>query len=851
MLKLFLMQKLCCLFYLLCIGFVANAQQKLLSPKEFLGYELGERFTLHHRVMDYYKHVADVMPNVDLVQYGETYEYRPLVYAIVTSPENFKKLEQIRLDNLRRTGLAEGTASADKTAIIWLSYNVHGNEANSLEASMLTLYELANTSNDKTQAWLKNTIVILDPCINPDGRDRYANFYNQYGNRPANPNGDAKEHREPWPGGRANHYMFDLNRDWAWQTQIESRQRIKAYHQWMPHVHVDFHEQSYNNPYFFAPAAEPFHEVISPWQREFQLMIGKNNAKYFDEQGWLYFTKEVFDLYYPSYGDTYPTYSGAIGMTYEQAGGGFGGLSITTETGDPLTLKDRLTHHYTSGLSTVEITSQNANRVVSEFEKYFQENITAPTSLYKTYVIKADNNADKLSKLTSWFDTHAIRYGHTNGGRTLKGFDYQTQSQNNFTLTTGDIIVSAFQPKSRFLTTLLEPQSKLSDSLTYDITAWNLMYAYDLKAYALTERLAIDRAYMPKPINNIPVTGNPYTYIFRYESLKDVELLAALMQKGVKVRSAERSFSFGGQSFEPGTLLITRRHNEGVNDLDVIVQNAAKQFERKIFTSPSGFMDKGKDLGSGDVNYLKAPKIAVLFGEQTSSLSAGEIWYFFEQQLHYPITQIGTDYLKNIDLKKYDVFIVPEGNYRLFDESTTDLISSWVSGGGRLILIASALNSFSEKKGFALKPYANEDEKTEAEKKDKELKEKDLLVRYEEVERKQLSESIFGAIYKVTLDKSHPLAFGLKDPYYTLKTNELRFGFMEGAWNVGVIKGKAKPIQGFAGYKANQKLDNSLVFGVENKGQGEVIYLVDNPLFRSFWENGKMIFANAVFMVGQ
>jgi hypothetical protein len=845
------MKKFHWLIALLMITAVSQAQQKLLTPKEFLGYELGERFTRHHRVMEYYKHVADIMANVDLVQYGETYEYRPLVYAVVTSPENFKNLEQIRQDNLRRTGLNDGGASADKKAIVWLSYNVHGNEANSLEASMWTLYELANAGNPKTQDWLKNTVVILDPCINPDGRDRYANFYNQYGNFPANSSGDAKEHREPWPGGRANHYLFDLNRDWAWETQIESQQRIKVYHQWMPHVHVDFHEQGHNNPYFFAPAAEPFHEVISPWQREFQTMIGKNNAKYFDEQGWLYFTKEVFDLYYPSYGDTYPTYNGAIGMTYEQAGGGFGGLSITTETGDPLTLTDRLTHHHTTGLSTVEVTSRNATRVVEEFEKYFQENRNNPAAPYKTYVIKAENNPDKIAQLAAWFDTHKIQYGHASSGKAARGYDYQTQAQNNFNLTTEDLIVNIYQPKSRFITTLFEPQSKLPDSMTYDITAWNLMYAYNMKAYATTERINVGKAFQPKVVNNTSVTETPYVYVFRYQGLKDVELLTTLMQKGVKIRSSERPFSISGENFEPGTLLIPRRNNEAVLGFDNVIKNTANLLNRKTYTASTGFMDKGKDIGSGDVNFLKAPKIAVLFGEQTSSLSSGEIWHFFEQQLHYPITQIGTEYFKSIDLKKYDILIVPEGNYRLFDESTLDMVSTWVSGGGRLIVIANALNSFSEKKGFSLKPYATEDEKTEAERKAKELKEKDNLTRYEDAERKQISEFISGAIYKVSLDRSHPLAFGLGDFYYTLKTNELRFGYLTDGWNVGVIKGKAKPVQGFAGYKANQKIDNSLVFGVEQKGQGEVVYLVDNPLFRCFWENGKMIFANAVFMVGQ
>lgn len=829
---------------------IVNAQQKLLSPKEFLGYELGERFTRHHRVVEYYKHVADVMENVSVSQYGETYEYRPLIYAVVTSPENFKNLDQIRTDNLKRAALVEGSPSADRKAIVWLSYNVHGNEANSLEASMWTLYELANPSNVKTQGWLKNTVVILDPCINPDGRDRYANFYNQYGHRVPNSSGDSKEHRESWPGGRSNHYMFDLNRDWAWQTQQESQQRLKVYNQWMPHVHVDFHEQGHNNPYYFAPAAEPFHEVISPWQREFQTMIGKNHAKYFDEQGWLYFTKEVFDLYYPSYGDTYPTYNGAIGMTYEQAGGGYGGLSVTTETGDPLTLKDRLTHHHTTGLSTVEVASQNANKVVDEFEKYFREANLNPASPYKTYVVKGDNNRDKIEHFTKWLDTHAIKYGFASAGKALKGFDFQTQTQGNVNLSTEDLIISAYQPKSRLLTTFFEPQSKLPDSLTYDITAWNLMYAYDLKAFATTERISIGKSYQAPTAATPNVVNKPYVYIFKYEGLKDVEFLGNLMQKDFKVRAARKAFTTGGQNFAPGTLLVARRNNEHIKDFDDLVQILAKESGRTVYTSATGFMDKGKDVGSSDVSFIKAPKVAVLIGEQTSSLSSGEIWYFFERNIKYPITHLGTDYVKNIDLKKYDVLVVPEGNYRLFDEGMLTQISTWVSGGGKLIIVANGLNAFAGKDGFALKNYASDSEKTEFEKKDKELKEKDVLARYEDYERKGLSDFISGAIYKVGLDNSHPLAFGLGSAYYTLKTNENRFSFLEDGGNVAVIKGKAKPLQGFAGYRANQKMDNTLVFGVQQKGQGQIVYLVDNPLFRCFWENGKMVFANAVFMVG-
>lgn len=826
------------------------AQSGLQSPEQFLGYELGDRFTRHHRVVEYFKHVDEALPNVKVQQYGETYEHRPLIFAVVASPENFANLEQIRTDNLKRAGMLEGQPSGNKVAIVWLSYNVHGNEANSTEASMKTLYELVNPSNAKTKELLKNTVVILDPCINPDGRDRYANFYNQYGQFPPNPNPDSKEHREPWPGGRANHYLFDLNRDWAWETQQESKARIKVYNEWMPHVHVDFHEQGPNNPYYFAPAAEPYHEVISTWQREFQQMIGKNNAKYFDAQGWLYFTKEVFDLYYPSYGDTYPTYSGAIGMTYEQGGSGFAGLTITTREGDPLTLKDRLTHHYTAGISTVEITSQNANRVVDEFEKYFKDNTNAPAAPYKTYVIKGDNNADKLNTITKWFDTHGIRYGHPAASKPTRGFDYQTQGQSNFNLGTDDIVVNVYQPKSRFITTLFEPQSKLSDSATYDITAWNLMYNYDLKGYAIPERINPAKAYQAKAVDNNGIPDQPYAYIFRYQSLQDAAFLASLLQKNIKVRAANLPFTAGGQSFEPGTLIVTRRNNESVVDFDKVVRNLATAADRKIYTSSTGFVEKGKDFGSGYVGYIKAPKVAALFGEQTSSLSSGEIWHLFEQTLHYPIAQIGTDYFRNVDLKKYDVLIVPEGYYRMFDEGTLETISGWVSGGGRLIVIANGVTSFAEKKGFGLKPYATDEEKTQAEKKEKEEHEKNLLRKYNEAERKQLSETISGAIYKVSVDNSHPLAYGLRDTYYTLKTNELRYGFLDNGWNVGVIKGAAKPVQGFAGFKINKKISNSLVFGVEEKGQGSVTYFVDNPLFRTFWENGKLVFANAVFMVG-
>jgi len=346
--------------------------QKVQSPKEYFGYELGTYFTRHHQVVDYFRQLEKNSPaSIAVQQYGSTKEKRDLIVAYISTPENLKNLEQLKQNH---SNLAN-----ESVAFVWLSYNVHGNESAGTEAAMQTAFELITQRQD----WLKSTVVILDPCINPDGRDRYVNWYNQQHNKVLNSDRVTNEHNEPWPSGRPNHYLFDLNRDWAWLTQIESKKRIALYNQWLPHVHVDFHEQGMNAPYYFAPAAEPYHEVITDFQRKFQTEIGKNNAKYFDRNGWFYFTKEIFDLLYPSYGDTYPTYSGAVGMTYEQGGSGRGGIGVMNNDGKLITLKDRVLHHHTAGLSTVEHAAMNASRLIEEFQQFSKNK----NYKYKSYIV--------------------------------------------------------------------------------------------------------------------------------------------------------------------------------------------------------------------------------------------------------------------------------------------------------------------------------------------------------------------------------------------------------------------------------------------------------------------------------
>ncbi len=347
--------------------FTCITTAQLQTPDAFLGYTLGTNFTRHHQVVEYFKHLEENSASLKLQPYGTTNEGRLLQLAFISSPENLENLEAIRKIHLQNSGVVTG-AKNDEKAIVWLSYNVHGNESSSTEASMKTAHALLTLYKD----WLEDTVVILDPSINPDGRDRYVNFYNQTKSAPYDPNGFTREHRENWHNGRSNHYMFDLNRDWAWITQVESQQRLKQYNQWLPHIHVDFHEQGINSPYYFAPAAEPMHEIVTDFQKDFQDALGKNHATYFDKEGWFYFTKQRFDILYPSYGDSYPMYLGSIGMTYEQAGGGGAGLGVHNSENIELTLTDRIEHHYTTGISTVEMATKNKSLLNKKLSRIFQ-----------------------------------------------------------------------------------------------------------------------------------------------------------------------------------------------------------------------------------------------------------------------------------------------------------------------------------------------------------------------------------------------------------------------------------------------------------------------------------------------
>lgn len=837
-----------------CIAFA----QAIQSPEKFLGYKLGEQFTPHYKIIEYFKYVAAHSKNVKLQQYGTTNEGRPLMVMFIASDENIGRLEEIRTNNLKLAGLESvavtgASSSAVKTGatpsssatinapvICWLSYNVHGNEPASSEAAMWTLYDMVDASNTRTQGWLKNMVAVIDPCINPDGRDRYVHFYNSVKGEKPDANPYSREHAEPWPGGRVNHYYFDLNRDWAWQTQKETQARLALYNQWLPQVHVDYHEQGYNAPYYFAPAAEPFHKVITPWQREMQTTIGKNNAKYFDQNGWLYFTKQEFDLLYPSYGDTYPIYNGSIGMTYEQ-GGISAGLAVVSRSGDTVTLVQRVAHHHSTSLSTLEITSAYAQKLLTEFKKFFDNSRANPPGEYKTYVIKNDN-VDKVNALTTLLDRNGIQYGFGLKS-TVNGYDYITGKNEQYDVSPNDLVINAYQPKSVLLDVLLEPKTFVTDSNTYDITAWSLPYVYGLKAYGVKESLKPATPTFSAAKPTVLINEHAYAYVSSWQSVNDVRFLAALLKNGIKVRYSEKPFEAAGKKFNAGSLLITRAGNDRA-DFDGTVARIATSLNQDLTPLTSGFVDKGYDLGSDVVRYIHQPRVMLVTGDDVNSEAMGEVWHYFEQQIAYPITLVRYRDLGRARLSDFDVAIFPDGDY---DGFPSDKLQSWVRDGGKLIAMQSTVGQLVDKKGFLIKrKEEKKDDKGDG--KDKAMPN---MVPYGDRDRDAIRSSVPGAIYKVNLDNTHPLGFGLPPYYYTIKlSDDIYDYFGDDGWNVGTVK-KDGLVSGFVGQKSKEKIKDGMLIGVQSMGRGSVIYMADDPIFRSFWENGKLLFSNAVFMVGQ
>lgn len=813
--------------------------QAFLSAQSAI-HSQANRYPYHHEIIRHLELAAEQYPDrTRKIQYGTSYEGRPLMGIIIASEENWPRLENIRTNHLKSLGILEGKSSGDGPAIAWMSYNVHGNEPSGSSAFMKVLTDLLDPENTTSQKILKNTIVILDPCLNPDGYERYVHWYNQRKGHQPNPTPYAWEHREPWPGGRYNHYLFDLNRDWAWQSQKESQERLLFYQQWMPHLHADFHEMNAASSYYFPPAAKPFHQDITSWQREFNDILGEYNSKEFDKNGWLYFTRFSFDLFYPSYGDTWPIYNGAIGMTFEQAGGGSAGLTLSRPNeGDTLLLKDRIAHHVTTSFATLTALSDHAEKTVSELINYHQNAIKKPIGAYKSYLIKNQPNGGSTRALLQLLDRQGIRYGSPGKPTKTNGVNLLNQQNETVDMDQQDIVISAFQPKSRLLKILFEPDPELEDSLTYDITTWGVSYAYGVRAYGLNSKTEIND-YQPVSVRNT-IQNHPYAYLIPWKSYESLQLLTVLLRENIKVRTSNQAFRMGENYFDKGTLIVTRKGNETHEErLKELLIRKADSLQVKVTPTTTGYVTEGLDIGSHAVVPIQPPKIAILAGHTTTPSALGEVWHFFEEQIRYPVTLVDGNDIRQVPWHQIDVFILPSGNHQaLFTDGELLKLKSWIQAGGKLIIMENAIHSFLGKNEFSIaqktEKYRSHTTTSPAQK------------QYGNQLRDIVSDETPGSIFEVTTDPTHPLSFGYNSTFYSLIRQNHQLGYLSEGWNVGWLE-KESHKAGFVGSKISNQLLETLILGSQQMGKGQIIYMANNPLFRGFWYHGALLFGNAVF----
>jgi hypothetical protein len=811
------------LFGLLFLFMIASANAQLKSPAEFLP-NYGKQISQYHKVEAYFGQLLMESPNIKKQKYGVTNEGRDLNVYFISSPENLANLDLIRNNNLAAIGLSDTkTEKIGDKLIVWLSFNVHGNEFAGTESAMTVAYELVNPINSVSKKELENTIVILDPCINPDGYSRYGNWLREISGKKTHPELSDREHMEVWPGGRYNHYIFDLNRDWAWQTQVESKQRLALYND------------------FFPPSAEPWHEYIEKYQKDFHNTLGSKIAQKFDAENWLYNTRERFDMFYPSYGDTYPTYNGAVGMTFEQGGIG-AGREILMENGSTLTIKDRLTHHAKAVLTAVEVATSESEKLIEGFRNFMTISRKNIKGDYRTYVLKSN---PKLEQMAVLLKKNKIEFAYADASQKANGFNYQTQNSQRFTIEPNDLIVKVDQPKAILTQVLFEPKQVLNDSLSYDITAWALPLAYGVEAYALKSTIAIKTKTSVEIVAPI-LPKSVYGFYIPWNNRISAQILSLLHQKNIKVRSAMKKAIFDNVVVEPGGLIVSKADNSNVPDFEKTVSEIIMVKKDFNFIT-SGYTKNGADLGGENFTILKAPKIALLSGKGVGSTEFGAVWFYLDEVVGYPVSIVETGNFDRLELTKYNTLILADGYYDFSEEQQTE-ITEWVKNGGKVIAMNNALSVFEDKEAYSLSLFESDEAKKSSEKQasDKLLKER--FLDYQSSERRAISASIPGAVIENVLDITHPMSFGLGPVYYSLKTDDKHYSLLKNATNLAYVPLNYKSY-GFVGHDIKNKLNNTVSFAIDKKEKGKVIYMIDNPLFRGFWENGNLLFSNALFLV--
>ncbi|HKX29983.1 MAG TPA: M14 family metallopeptidase [Blastocatellia bacterium] len=885
----------------------AKYDPSIPTLKQVVGHEWGEKITMHHEAVAYLNALQQAAGSrMRIVKYAESWEGRALYVLVIGSPANISRLDEIKA-GMRKLADPRGTTAAEAQAligsrpsIVWLICGVHGNEASSVEAGLLTAYHLLAAQNDElVEAAMKNSLVLIDPMQNPDGRDRFINYFRQTTGRFLEPDMQAAEHNEVWPGGRVNHYLFDLNRDWFVQTQPETRGRAKFYLEWSPQVVADLHEMGTNNTYYFAPPAMPWNPNLTKAQLDWLARFGRNNAGWFDRFRFDYFTRENYDSFYPGYGEGWPLFQGSIGMTYEQAS--TRGLVARRNDETTMHYRDAVQHHFIASLATIENTAKNREGLLRYFYDYrrtaVEEGRNEPV---KEYIFMPGADPGRAARLAAVLIQSGIEVRRADqpfsNPRTRDYLDGHEQARE---FPAGSYLVSLAQPAKRLAKTLMDRETVQDEDFLeeqrrrnrlrkpeefYDVTAWSLPLLFDIPCYA-AEQVSNVRATLLKEPPRVTgqLHGGParLAYLLPWGTQNAAAALAELFRQDLRVHSSDKALKLNGTGFPPGTLIVKVKDNPA--DLHQRMARLAADYGVEVYSTDSSWVDEGPNFGSDNVFFLPKPRIALVYNWPTSVNSAGWVRYVIEQQFGYPVTPIRAEQLSAADLSKYNVIILPDvmGSYtaQLGDGAS---LREWVQEeGGVLIGLAGATSWMADEKVNLLPVRREKRDKLgelKVEKREvpesgreqapaKDANKKDLPPKDPPRERfrdpfrdavgravepaEEYPSSTPGAIARVRIDRTHWLGFGYGETTTVMVDSNRIFSLLklDKGTNVAIYMPEEKMlVSGFMWDDPKKQLPNKAFLMHAPLGRGHVVGFAEDPNYRAFMDGLNQMMVNAIFL---
>ncbi|WP_224483702.1 M14 family zinc carboxypeptidase [Robertkochia aurantiaca] len=797
------------------------------TPESIIGHEVGEWHVTHDKLVNYMKTLADASPRISITDRGSTFENRPLLLLTITSPKNHERLEEIRTNHLAIANADENIDVSDQPIVVYQGFSIHGNEPSGSNAALALAYHLAAAEGSAIESLLDEVVILFDPSFNPDGLQRFAYWANIHKSQQLNPDGNDREYHEVWPGGRTNHYWFDMNRDWLPVQLPESRARISSFYQWIPNILTDHHEMGTNSTFFFQPG-EPkrVHPLTPGINQELTKAIGKFHAEALDDIGSLYYSEENYDDYYYGKGSTFPDVSGSIGILFEQ---GSSRGHIQESDNGILTFPFTIRNQFTTGLSTLKA-AQALREDILNYQKEYYRQISEEGRKLKTkaYVFGDAKDAAKTYHLAEILKRHQIRFHQVQ----------ETISEEGETFEPGkSYIVPTNQRNYRLIEAMFEKRTTFEDSLFYDVSAWTFPLAFNLDYKGLNSLNKAGDAVenLEMPIGSVTAKSE-YAYLFEWHEYYTPKALNRILNSGLRAKVGMTPFSLEGNDYDYGTIMVPVVGQDMDSDeIHALMQEVASDAHITIHGVSTG-LTRGIDLGSNDFEALKPQKVAILVGEGVRSYDAGEIWHLFDTRYGMKITQIDTRYLDRVDLSEYTTFIIPSFYNGAINESSKKNLEEWVNEGGNLIGYRDATEWLS-RNGFIDLEFKKHEEPLTAKN-----------IAFEDRRNFRGAQVTGGAIFEANIDRSHPVNFGYSDSDISLFRNTNIYIQPEEQSYNNPIRYTEDPLQ--SGYISEENLEllkGSVPFQTSRKGRGRVSVFTDNTNFRAFWYGTNKLMMNAIF----